>query len=367
MRDRPKVGEILLEAGIIDEMQLASALGEQARWGRRLGMTLIKLGMVQEGQLVRALARQFDMPVASLAGKKIAPEVIALVPARVAIEHTVIPLFTKKDGPKGQLFLGMEDPSDLGVLDDLAFRTGMAIRPVMVGPTELGEAIDRYYNARPTPSSSTLPDALRASDTLTETHLRRPDSAPTLSELLKPGPSGPDPVPPAVVPPPAAETAMPAAAPTASPTNTPTVEPAITPRTIAPPAESVFPAAQRRVGIAEPIDATPLLPVTADADLELEQEAEVQIQPGPVSIREPAPASASIPEPAERPAAALPVARPAADRLAADVARAIEESERTRLVAKAIAHLLIEKGVLTYEELQARIDKLKPARPGTPD
>jgi hypothetical protein len=91
---------------------------------------------------------------------------------------------------------------------------------------------------------------------------------------------------------------------------------------------------------------------------------------------EPAP-SASLAPPASRPdaepaarsvahALAPPVARPAADPLAADVVRAIEESERTRLVAKAIAHLLIEKGVLTYEELQARIEKLKPARPGAP-
>ncbi|MBY0399509.1 hypothetical protein K2X89_04390, partial [Myxococcota bacterium] len=145
MSDRPKVGEILVQAGIIDELQLASALGEQTRWGRRLGMTLIKLGMVQEGHLVRALARQFDMPVASLAGKKIPPEVIALVPAKLAIEHSVVPLFVKKEGRKTQLFLGMEEPSDLGILDDLAFHTGMSIRPVMVGPTELGEAIDRYY------------------------------------------------------------------------------------------------------------------------------------------------------------------------------------------------------------------------------
>ena len=46
------------------------------------------------------------------------------------------------------------------------------------------------------------------------------------------------------------------------------------------------------------------------------------------------------------------------------VARAIEETERTRLVAKAIAHLLIEKGILTLDELQARIEKMKSGKPG---
>ncbi len=147
MSEKLKVGEILVQAGVIDEMQLAAALGEQTRWGRRLGVTLIKMGMVEEGNLIRALAKQLSLPVARLAGKRIAEEVIALVPARVASEHSVIPLFVKSEGRMDQLFLGMEDPSNLGVLDDLSFRTGMEVYPVLVAPSELAEAIDRYYLA----------------------------------------------------------------------------------------------------------------------------------------------------------------------------------------------------------------------------
>lgn len=147
MTNKPKkVGEILVAAGIIDEMQLNAALGEQARWGDRLGITLVKMGMVKEGHLIRALAKQLDLPVASLAGKRITEAVLALVPGRVASEHGVIPLFTKQKGSIQQLFLGMEDPLNLPVLDDLSFRTGMEIHPVVVGPSELGQAIDRYYH-----------------------------------------------------------------------------------------------------------------------------------------------------------------------------------------------------------------------------
>ena len=313
MRDRPKVGEILVQAGIIDELQLASALGEQTRWGRRLGLTLIKLGMLQEGQLVRALAKQFDLPVASLSGKKIAPEVIALVPARVASEHSVVPLFVKKEGHREQLFLGMEEPSDLGILDDLAFRTGMVIRPVMVGPTEIGEAIDRYYNAKPTPAPSpSLPDPMRGADTLSETNLRsiQEDSAPSLSQLLKPSP----------VPPPA-PAAMPAPMPPAS----------------APPAAA-------RPAAARVLDATPLVLDPPIATVEL-----------PVA---PAPSSAIV--------EAMAIGDALRDAQAGELARALEETERTRLVAKAIAHLLIEKGVLTLDEIQARIEKMKTMRPGSP-
>ena len=321
MRDRPKVGEILVQAGIIDELQLASALGEQTRWGRRLGLTLIKLGMVQEGQLVRALAKQFDLPVASLAGKKIAPEVIALVPARVASEHSVVPLFVKKEGHREQLFLGMEEPSDLGILDDLAFRTGMVIRPVMVGPTEIGEAIDRYYNAKPTPAPSpSLPDPMRGADTLSETNLRsiQEDAAPSLSQLLKPS----------VVPPP-----LPAAM----------------------PAASASPAAARPAA-ARVLDATPLVFDTPIAIAELP----VATAPAPTEVMIPA-VPAAIGE-----AVASGSGDALRDAHAVELARALEETERTRLVAKAIAHLLIEKGLLTLDEIQARIEKMKTMRPGSP-
>ncbi len=323
MRDRPKVGEILVQAGIIDELQLAAALGEQTRWGRRLGMTLVKLGMVQEGQLVRALAKQFDLPVASLSGKKIAPEVIALVPAKVACDHSVIPLFVKKEGPKAQLFLGMEEPSDLGVLDDLAFRTGMLIRPVMVGPSEIGEAIDRYYTAKSAPAAPASPEPARPGDTLSETNLRRIREEPPPT-----APSRAAPIPPAVAAPPLGFV----------PSNESIFDPIPAPPAgpVAPePIEEITAPVQPAVEVAPPIPLTPpIAPVASQA--------------------------APVPAPTSTPA---PVA--SSDALALERAHLLEETERTRLVAKAIAHLLIEKGILTLEELQARIEKLKTKPPAS--
>lgn len=261
MSERPRVGEILVQAGVIDEMQLAAALGEQTRWGRRLGVTLIKMGMVEEGHLIRALAKQLDLPVASLEGKRIADDVIALVPKRVASEHVVMPLFVKQEGPKGQLFLGMEDPSNLAVLDDLSFRTGMEVYPVMVGPSELGAAIDRYYLS----GSSSATDDPASEDPIGEISLRvvAKDADPRSSQ-----------------------------------------------------------------SVIEAADAEPLVPEDSPGSRDIEFEL---CDPVPV-----------LPE-----------------GLIDDVARAIDETEKTRDVAKAIAHLLIEKGILTLEELQAQIAQQK--------
>ena len=290
MRDRPRVGEILVSAGIIDEMQLTTALGEQSRWGKRLGVTLIKMGMVEEGHLIRALAKQLDLPVASLAGKRILPEVIALVPARLASKHGVIPLFLKDDGPNGQLYLGMEDPSDLAVLDDLCFRTGKEIRPVMVGPSELGEAIKRYYHGRD--GSAPRADPFRTGEPMSPASLRVvTDASP-------------------------------------QPGNAP---------------------------------AEPITSIEQEIAQPLSRERQVEFQQGPAQVTA-QPALEPESTPPTRVEAAPLVAAPIAklpDGLLDDVARSVEETEKTRIVIKAITQLLIGKGILSLEELQVQIASLK--------
>ena len=220
MPNRPKVGEILLRAGLIDEFQLNSALGEQARWGRPLGATLVKLGFVEEKDLTRALASQLGLPIASLEGKHIHPDVLALVPLEIAERHMVVPLFTKEQGGREELYVGIEDPGDLSVLDDLAFRTGMDIRPVMVCPSELWEGIDRYYR-RPALDS----DSLRSVDGRPESPAPSPASSepaapsqvsPGTEELARHWMGGAD----------AATESTPVEAPEATPTATPSEAPA---------------------------------------------------------------------------------------------------------------------------------------------
>jgi hypothetical protein len=300
MTNKPKVGEILLEAGIIDQMQLDAALGEQSRWGHRLGITLIKMGMVEEGHLIRALAKQLDLPVASLAGKRIPDEVIALVPERVASEHGVIPLFTKKNGQSHQLFLGMEDPSNLAVLDDLSFRTGLEIHPVMVGPSELGQAIDRYYHARFGGPPAT--DPFLNADMMGAGSLRI-----VTDDAAQPGTS-PAPLPPS------------------EPVSTlPPV--AVASQVTAPKAAEPEAAPMRRPIVHE----APVRPVAPVADAALR---------------------APMIELSER-MAELP------EGLIEDVATAIAETERTRIVAKAITQLLIQKGLVSLDEIQAQIAEEK--------
>jgi hypothetical protein len=146
MGKRLKLGEMLVSKGLITEPQLASALGEQRRWGKRLGMTLVLMGFLEEETLIRTLASQLKLPVARIRGKRVNPEVVELVPVELAEKHRCLPLFMKEQGGSRELFLAMEDPSDLEAQGELGFRIGFRIRPVLVAPTELEDALQRHYH-----------------------------------------------------------------------------------------------------------------------------------------------------------------------------------------------------------------------------
>jgi len=145
MAEEPKLGQILVQSGAIDESQLGAALEEHRRSGHRLGLTLVRLGFLAEPELVRALASQLQLPIVSLGGKRVDPEVLAFVPRSIAEKHNVLPLFVKDLGTRRELYLGMEDPCDSGAVEDVACDVGIAVRPVIVAASELAVAIDRLY------------------------------------------------------------------------------------------------------------------------------------------------------------------------------------------------------------------------------
>jgi type IV pilus assembly protein PilB len=145
MAEKRKLGEILLEAGLINEFELRRALSDQRQWGRPLGVTLVSMGFVSEAELMRVLSDQLCYPVADLDLKIVAPEVIELVPYEIATKHHCLPLTVQPKGSVMELYLAMCDPTDLAVVDDIRFRTGHEVRPVLVGDQQIEEAILRSY------------------------------------------------------------------------------------------------------------------------------------------------------------------------------------------------------------------------------
>lgn len=138
---RKRLGEILVDAGVISHRQLEHALYEQRRWGGQVGKILIDEGFVTEGVLVRALGKQLNLPVVTLDGVSVKPETLAKVSVDLAEQHSVFPF--KLEGKF--LDVAMSDPLNMGIIDELRIRTRLNVRPHLAGATEIDSAIREFY------------------------------------------------------------------------------------------------------------------------------------------------------------------------------------------------------------------------------
>jgi len=141
-----RIGEALLDAGLITPTQLSAALGEQTRWGNRLGETLVQLGFLAESALIRMLSERVGFPAVDLNGRTIAPDVLDLIPSEIAGKHTCLPIVKEREAGRDVLYVAMEDPSNLSATDDLSFRTGCELRPCLAGPVQIRKAISLCYD-----------------------------------------------------------------------------------------------------------------------------------------------------------------------------------------------------------------------------
>lgn len=138
---RKRLGEILIEAGLIDETGLRAALIEQRRYGGPLGRVLVDMKMVVEDDLVQALSKQLAVPLVDLDSIEIPQAVLDLVPADQAEVQGVIPFAQ----PMKFLDVAMIDPTNLTLVDELRIKTHLNVRTYLAGPKAIERALARFY------------------------------------------------------------------------------------------------------------------------------------------------------------------------------------------------------------------------------
>ena len=116
-----KLGELLVEAGLITPIQLQEALRQQRLSGERLGSTLVATGVITEDALMDFLARQTGVPRLDVKNLDIPPAVLQRIPRRLAEQMNILPVAFKE--PKS-LVLAMADPMDLNAIDSARFASG---------------------------------------------------------------------------------------------------------------------------------------------------------------------------------------------------------------------------------------------------
>jgi len=139
---RIKIGELLVKAGVITDLQLKAALAEQSQWGGKLGDILVRMEFLTEEVLVRALSKQTGIARSDLTGEGDKAS-LALIPADVAEEFGLVPVRLKEEGRL--LVVAMSDPLNLGVTDHLRSLTGCRIEAQLAGNSAIRHAISRWY------------------------------------------------------------------------------------------------------------------------------------------------------------------------------------------------------------------------------
>ncbi len=138
-----RLGEMLINEGLITEEQLQQALDHQSRNGGRLGSILVRLKIVNEEEITELLSNQFGVPSINLANFEIEDSVLKLIPADVSRKYLLLPI--SRTG--ASLTIAMADPSNVFAQDEIKFITGYHIEPVIASEIAIEKAIDKYYGS----------------------------------------------------------------------------------------------------------------------------------------------------------------------------------------------------------------------------
>lgn len=139
--EKIRLGDLLIQQGLLNDEQLKFALDEQKRSGRKLGRIVVESGFVTEEAISKALAGQLRIPYIDLKLYSPRQESLKLLPEAQARRFRAVVL----DEEGGKLRVGFVDPTDLAAYDEIVRITRRQIEPAVVGETQLLALIDRVY------------------------------------------------------------------------------------------------------------------------------------------------------------------------------------------------------------------------------
>jgi type IV pilus assembly protein PilB len=142
---RFKLGDLLVNSGMITGDQLEESLRNQSRSKKRLGSILVEKGYLTERQLAEVLSRQLRVPLVSLARYRPMGEALRLIPKNVAKRLELLPLALLDNN---RLMIAMADPLNVLAVDEVKILTGMEIEIGITTPSEIERELDKFYEVQ---------------------------------------------------------------------------------------------------------------------------------------------------------------------------------------------------------------------------
>lgn len=136
-----ELGELLIERGIINQHQLEKALIIQREKGGLLGEILVELRFAKEEDIAQALTAQYGFPYLPLSNYEINPEVIDIIPSRVARQYLLVPI----DKIGNSLTLAMSNPLNIQAVEDVELLSGCSVQTFVSTSSDIKKAIAKYY------------------------------------------------------------------------------------------------------------------------------------------------------------------------------------------------------------------------------
>ncbi|MBN2034490.1 MAG: Flp pilus assembly complex ATPase component TadA [Deltaproteobacteria bacterium] len=155
---RQRLGELLVEAGLLSQEKLAEALESQKDTSKRLGQILIEMNALSEEEMAFALAMQLKIPYVDLKHLEIPGEVLEVIPEEISRKFLCTPVSLKNN----ILNVAMADPLDLNMMKDLQFITGYGIQPAISTTSQILDLLQRHYH--PDQSISDITDEIVGED-----------------------------------------------------------------------------------------------------------------------------------------------------------------------------------------------------------
>ncbi len=139
---RKRLGELLVETGLLSEESLTRVLSEQRTVRKKLGEIIVNQGLATEDEIAQALSLQLGIPLVDLTNTPVEPQAVELIPEKVARKHLIMPIsLDERD-----LHVAMADPLSFEAFEDVRFASGYTVKTTIATRTGVLWAIDQHYH-----------------------------------------------------------------------------------------------------------------------------------------------------------------------------------------------------------------------------
>ena len=139
-----QLGELLVERGIITQVQLDKAIKFQKERGGLIGQILVTMGFAKEEEIAQSLTVQYGFPYLPLECYDINAEAIKLIPENVAIQYNLVAI----DKIGDLLTIAMSNPLNYQAIEDIEMLTKCKVQVFVSTMTDITNAVIKYYTKK---------------------------------------------------------------------------------------------------------------------------------------------------------------------------------------------------------------------------